>query len=346
MASLSEVIDLYLADRRARGFGAATIRSERHTLRLLLADIGNISPNRLRPQHLDIYWQKRTTWGPGSMNKARAQLSSFFGWCRIRGHMPRDLDPLAGSRKIRVPKRDRVLIPQAEFESFIEGTENPRTRIAVALGLYLFLRISETQVLRWRDLDLDAGVAQVVRLKTGTIDTLPICNELAAEIRRWRMTYAARVGQQPAAGWYVVPGHAPHGDAKGKKGHRGFYEMEPRPYLPDVRSTLSHAISDRLKEAGYYQLQEGGHTLRRSGATALYNQLTSVGHDRSIRICQAMLGHNSVQTTEIYLRLDLDRKVRNDLLAGKRMFPEVGTAQVLRLTEGSAQRGQEDAGVV
>ena len=53
-------------------------------------------------------------------------------------------------------------------------------------------------------------------------------------------------------------------------------------------------IARGLREAGYYIPYEGGHTLRRSGATALYNQLTHVGHDRAIRICQAMLGHSSV----------------------------------------------------
>jgi integrase len=138
-----------------------------------------------------------------------------------------------------------------------------------------------------------------------------------------------------------LPGLPAKGGQRGRKGIKGFVEVLERPYLPTTKANLGYAIRTILQAAGYYRPQEGGHTLRRSGATALYNQLSSVGHDRAIRICQAMLGHSSVQTTEIYLRLDLDRKVRNDLLAGKRMFPEEGTATVLRLG-GTGIDGPED----
>jgi integrase len=98
-----------------------------------------------------------------------------------------------------------------------------------------------------------------------------------------------------------------------------------------------------LLKAGYdLDKGEGGHTLRRSGATALYNELSERGHDRAIRMCQAMLGHASIQTTEVYLALNLDRKARNDLLAGKRMFSVGGPAKVLSLekaADGKANTG-------
>jgi integrase len=343
--NLSDAIDAYLAHRQSRGLSAGSIRSHRGTLRLLLADIGNIEVSRIKPQHLDAFWVKRTTWGPATRNRATHTLQAFFAWARVRGHMPRDYDPMEGTRKERVPKRSTVIIPQSEFETLIESIEDPRKRIAIALGCYLFLRVSDSQALRWQDVNFDEATIEVYRPKTRQTDTLPICNELMAELKRWKMIYAAKVGEQVQPGWYLIPGLSTHGGQIGMKGHRGFVANVERPYLPTVQANLGHAVRSVLKDAGYYQLQEGGHTLRRSGAIALYNQLTALGHDRAIRICQAMLGHSSVQTTEVYLRLDLDRKVRNDLLAGKRMFPEGGTATVIHLG-GTEVSGQEDLRVV
>lgn len=351
--NLSDAIDNYLADRRARGLAPNTIRSQKGTLRLFLADVGNIDSRRIKPQHLDAFWANRTNWGPATRNRAAHTLSAFFAWCRVRGYLPRDYDPMEGSRKERIPPRDRIIIPQSEFGNFLDKIEDPRKRIAVALGLYLFVRISETEALRWQDFHLDdvdsqtgrpRPTVEVYRIKTRTVDTLPICRELHAELKRWRLAYAAKVGEPVQPGWYVIPGLPARGGQRGKKGVKGFVEVLERPYLPTVKSNLAYAMRTVLDAAGYYKKQEGGHTLRRSGATALYNQLSSVGHDRAIRICQAMLGHSSVQTTEVYLRLDLDRKVRNDLLAGRQMFPERGTATVLTL-EGSTV-GQEDARIV
>jgi integrase len=338
---LSDCIDNYLADRRSRGLAASTIRSQKGTLKLLLADAGNIETKRLKPQHLDAFWANRHTWGPATRNRAAHTLNIFFAWCRVRGYLPRDYDPMEGSRKERVPPRDRVLIPQSEFSILLEQCEDPRKRIAVALGLYLFLRVSDAEALRWQDVNFDTATVEVYRPKTRTLDTLPICDELMAELRRWKLAYAARVGEPVQKGWFLIPGLPAKGGQRGRKGIKGFVEVLERPYLPTTKANLGYAIRTILQAAGYYRPQEGGHTLRRSGATALYNQLSSVGHDRAIRICQAMLGHSSVQTTEIYLRLDLDRKVRNDLLAGKRMFPEEGTATVLRLG-GTGIDGPED----
>lgn len=338
--NLSDAIQRYLKDREVKGVAASSIRNDRHTLQLFLADVGNVQTQNLRPQHLDLFWSRRTTWGPGTMNRGRANLSSFFKWCQVRGHLSRTTDLMEGYRKIRVPPRNRIIIPQPEFTSFLDGITSPRSRIACAIGLYLFARISETRGLRWQDLNLTAidpltgdlaPRAEVFRDKTRTLDTLPLCTELHRELKRWALVYAAEMGEPVQPGWYVVPKIQP-GTRTGVKGQKGvFATLTPAEMLPMEKAHLTHSIAKVLKDAGYYQKYEGGHTLRRSGATALYDQLSSIGHDRAIRVCQAMLGHSSIQTTEIYLRLDLDRKVRNELLAGKPMFPEQEVAGVVDL---------------
>lgn len=329
--NLSDGIRLFLADRKAKGVKANTLRNEKFMLELLLADVGNIQLTQLRPQHFDIYWSKRTTWGEGTMNLAQSNLGAFIKWCQARGYVRRDRNPLEGARKLKVAPRKRVTIPQQDFTTFLDGIEDARTRAMCAIGLYLFTRVSETGGLRWQDIDMHNGTVEVFRDKTRTIDTLPLCEELSAELRRWSLTYAAEVGRPLRPSDYVIPAlkSARTVGVPGQKG--GFKIAEEAEYLPNVRAHLTYSIKKALKGAGYYANYEGGHTLRRSGAIALYDQLTKMGHDRAIRVCQAMLGHANIRTTEIYLRLDLDRKVRNDLLAGKPMFPTEEEAAVIEI---------------
>jgi integrase len=339
--NLSDAIDAFAANRQATGVAAGTRRNELAILRRLLADVGNVQVHNLKPQHIDTFWARRTTWGAGTKNRARSTLMIFFDWCRNRNYMPKDVDPVAGSRRIKVPPRDRIIIPQSEFTTILAERRNPRERIITALGLYLFLRLSETANLRWQDFNFDTNTVEVYRQKTLTIDTLPLCVELVEELRAWRRYYAVKVGEQVQGGWFVVPGLTP-ARRRGIPGQKGFAVADEVDYVPTRKGALGDTIARILTEAGYYKPMEGGHTLRRSGAVALYNQLTDVGHDRAIRVCQAMLGHSSIQTTEVYLRLDLDRKVRNDLLAGKPMFPEAIGGEVVpleRFMDGQANTG-------
>jgi len=339
---LSDAVRAYLRDRQARGYAKGTVYNDKRVLTLLLADVGNINTARLRPQHLDTFWSLRD-WGPGTTNKARATLSGFFKWCQNRGYLPRTMNLLDGTRPMMVPTRKRIIIPQAEFSTFIEaGYKDPRTRVVLALGLYIFTRISETGGLRWQDWNENDGTIEVYRDKTSTLDTLPVCTELDRELKIWKRRYAALAGEIPTPGSFIVPNRTrPKYRGTGKS---RLEQTAAGLWLPSSRTRPDGIIKLALKQAGYYQDREGGHTLRRSGAIALYNELTRVGHDRAIRVCQAMLGHSTITTTEIYLRLDLDRKVRNDLLAGQPMFPTAGEGVVLNL--GDARHGEGDIGEI
>lgn len=335
---LSDAIDQYAADRQAKGIKRSSLRSELVVLRYLLADVGNIHVNYLTPNHMDKFWFKRSgQWGPATFNRAKTQLNTFFKWCQVRGYMPRSTELLEGLRKRKVPVTMRQVIPQSRFEELLGASANERDRAVIALGLYLFTRVSETAALQWKNIDLDNQIVGVYRIKTDTYDDLPMCEELEQELRRWRLAYAAEAGEMPQPNWYVTP---PFSGTAFTAKTEGGVQLIKRGCLVPTRShgVLARPIKLALAQLGVCDKYEGGHTLRRSGAIALYHQLSSVGHDRAIRMCQAMLGHASIQTTEIYLRLDLDRKARNDLLAGKRMFPEAKLADVVKLEAGNGQR--------
>lgn len=338
---LNEAIDQYVSDRRSKGIAASTIRNDRTTLGQLLAAIGNVQTHYIGPKQLDRFWAAYPDWSAGTWNLKRAVLMGFFEWLRKRGHMSKTHDPLDGLRKRRVPKRPLNLVPQSQFEELLAAAENPRDRALVAIGLYLFTRVSETTALRWRDFDFDGKTVAVYRYKTEDFDILPMCEELEEEMRRWKFEYGRLVGEVPRLEWYVTPRYS-RPRFKGGAGGR-LYMHEPPTLMPQHKLVnVTTAVKSVLQRLGYDAEQEGGHTLRRSGATALYHELSRVGHDRAIRMCQAMLGHKNLATTEVYLSLDLDKKARNDLLAGKRMFAADG-GQVVDL---EALDGETDAGAV
>lgn len=345
---LSDAIDGYTSDRANKGFAPSTIRSNRRILKQFLADTGNVQVSALTHRHMDVFWARHQDWAPTTFNLARTILATFFKWCQVRGYMPKTTDLMEGTRARKVPQKDRLVIPSGEWPALLDSCNDPRDRAMLAIGLYLFTRISETVNLRWRDIDFQNHTITVYRNKTQTLDVLPMCEELEHELKVWRLEYGRIVGEVPKPGWTVVPPYEV-GNWVGVAGKSGVLQRVSDPVLrvTAVQTGGTERIQLVMKRAGYdLKKGDGAHTLRRSGATALYNELSERGHDRAIRMCQAMLGHASVQTTEIYLALDLDRKARNDLLAGKPMFTgNGGRAQVVDL-EKLGRRGQEDVGAV
>lgn len=333
---LSEAIERYGADRRAKGYSAGTVRSYTGNLKLFLADVGNIHVASLTPIHLDRFWSRHPEWSDGNFNKVRGILSAFFKWCQTRSYMPRSADPMEGVRKRRIRKQDWLIIPATEWDAVLEAAEDPRDRAMVATGLYLFIRVSEMTNLRWGDVNFDRKEVSVFRKKTGQQDALPLCEELEHELRLWRLAYSEIVGELPKPGWFLLPPYTAsrfRGRADGQPIFQEATTLQPTKQLQDATARIKIV----LNAAGYKELAgEGGHTLRRSGATALYDELSERGHDKAIRLCQAMLGHASIQTTEIYLALDYERKARNDLLAGKPMFQSRPGGDVVALLDGAA----------
>ena len=87
--------------------------------------------------------------------------------------------------------------------------------------------------------------------------------------------------------------------------------------------------------------REGMHTLRRSGARALFNELVLEGYDGALRTVQSYLHHSSSTMTERYLGLAEDRHRRNKEFVGRNLYPSLAQG-VIRIGEdghGSSQDG-------
>jgi integrase len=104
---------------------------------------------------------------------------------------------------------------------------------------------------------------------------------------------------------------------------------------PENRVTHPYrAVQRALAVMGYETHKEGEHTLRRSGARALFDTLREQGYDGALMRVSSMLGHRDTRVTEHYIGLSLERTQRNAMFAGQPMFPQLeagmGTLRVVR----------------
>lgn len=333
---LSDAIDAFTAHRKAQGYAANTMRNQNTIFQSFLRERGNIYVASVEFRHLDEFFAAyEGRWSPATMNLARTHLRTFFRFCRTRGWMRRDFDPLDGTRPRTVPSVPRNRVPVEDFNRLLDATDHPRDRMVIALGLFLFLRASEIRTLRRSDVDLDHGEIRVIVHKAGgMVDLMPIAAPLRDEFVRWFDAYALLVGRPLAPDDFLIPRLVPA---------PGYYNPETRRLEaakggPIVRpgQALTHLelVAQRALEAiGHPTFREGCHTLRRSGARAWFDELADRGYDRALELVSAMLHHKQMTTTQIYLGINESRLRRDDAVKSAPMFSKMRPAEGAEVIE-------------
>ena len=329
---LSDAIDGYLEHMAAKGREPRTIKNHRQPLNRALTVWGNIYVESITPTHIDRLFAD-AGWGASTQNLYLSTLrGGFFAWCRRMRVIRRDYDPTEGWTNVKVPTTPKLWIEVEEFNDLLEACDNARDRMVCALGLFTFCRGSEISGLRIADIDFDHHSLSIYRQKTKEWDVLPMSNELERELQRWIAAYSRKMGRPVEQHWYLVPARSPlpmgYDPAVGKLQPTGV----PSKLKPTVRLGKPYDCVKRpLAAIGHSEKRNGAHTLRRSGARAWYETLRESGHDAAMRRIQAMLGHKSILVTEKYLNIQLERRERDALVAGKDMFPAMKAATIRRL---------------
>lgn len=324
---LSEAVENYARFRRTQQYSKNTLKVDAQVLTRFLTINGNIYIHHINESHVERHFEEASrTRGPASLKNDHATLSSFFKWARHTRRMPTDRDPMFGRRSPKKVEKERNRVHVSQFPALLDAAEarDPRDRALVALFLYTLCRDTEVTSLRVRDLDLNAGTLKVYVEKSRLEDVMPVCTELDEEMRRWLTHYTRHVGRlEPHH--FLVPARAVHPifhpETKKIVRHASTYKPETRlkgagrnvkPPLEDIGFPVT---DDAGRPSG-----EGAHTVRRSGARALFDRLVGEGYDGSLRIVQAMLHHKSATMTERYLGITADKRTRNDLLQGRTMY--------------------------
>lgn len=338
---LDEAIDAYLRSREGMGYAKNTVRASRQALDLLLLTVGNVHVKNLTTTHGELFVSAMLSKGfkPGTVNLYRGAVVRFIKWAQHRRMIT--TNPLATTRSLSDPKPPRRRVPAKDFPHLLDCADaHQQDRIIVALGLYLFLRASEISALDVEHVDLDAGEVKVYQPKTKRWDVMPICAELDAELRRWLAWYAddqARAGRGPLLPhWPLVPSRRVS-NLFGRYPLDGEDREKPGQMNPQSRCTQIHnKVKAALTKYGWEVTaddREGVHTLRRSGARALFDELVDSGRvrDGALRVVQAMLHHRSVVITEGYLGLEADVERRNAMFKGATMFAQPDRTNVVSI---------------
>lgn len=323
---LSDAMDDYANLRRSQDYSKRTLNNEGGILRRFLAISGNIWVHNISERHVIRYLEEASkTRQPNTLQLDHSTLSQFFDWARRSKRMSMSTDPMAFIRRPKMTKKERNRLHVGQFAHLLDtaGTDDPRNRAVIAVLLYLLIRDQEAADLRVGDVDLDGGYITVRVTKSHQEDRMPICAELDAELRLWLTKYSEAVGTL-RPNYYLLPRRKSVGLLLENNRISG-HEMV---FLPTEKvSRLGSVVRPILEKAGFpvrdhagRAAGEGAHTLRRSGARALFDRLCEEGYDHSLRIVQSMLHHASVSQTELYLGLSADRKSRDEILRGHSMF--------------------------
>jgi integrase len=330
--SLDDAITEYLSSRAAGGLAKNTLKGDRSSLMQLLKVTGNINTKSLEPRHIDRLFAEHQHNKPSARNMMLTRLRQFFRWCQARSYV--STDPTREMRNMRTQADGRLFVPVDRFDELLGAAAHPRDRIVVALGLYLFLRVSEIESLKLSDVDLDAGEMKVTVHKTGDYDVMPICQELDQELRSWLSWYAGTLSEPLDGEMFLVPSKQDFRATPGPERGRFVVGTEVvtllKPYSPISRPWK--VVQRALSALDYPTKREGGHTLRRSGARALFDSIRGTeGVDGALQQVKVMLHHKNVAMTEHYLGITPERVQRDARLKGKPMFRKSVVADVIEL---------------
>jgi integrase len=329
---LDEAIEEFLASRRARHVAANTIKSEKSMLVGFLTVTGNIYPRSIEPRHVDAWLAANQHWEPSTRRAQISRLRIFQTWLTTHKYISRGEDFLEGIHKVKVPKKRYQRVPFDQFTELLDRATAPRDRMIVATGLFLLVRASEITPMRWRD-DLGEHMA-IYRKKTGEPDDLPVGPDYREELDRWKRKLCVQMEvTKPDPSWYIHCAMM----RPSSRDEKGLYTAVDGEYPLLPQEPLRHPrmrIKVIMAQLGIEERGTGMHTLRRSGARALFEELLKdgVAKDEALLVVSSMLGHASVQQTLVYIGWETTRAMRDKVILGRRMItPEAAIGRVVEL---------------
>ncbi len=215
--------------------------------------------------------EHRRGLAPTSLQRRLSAVRGFYQWRLRNGHLA--ANPAAGVRAPKAPRRLPQVLDPDEAKALVEvPTDAPlglRDRAMLELFYSSGLRLAELCALRWRDLQLDEGLVNVLG-KGGRERIVPVGSFARRALRAWREE--SRGGEDAP----VFPG-------------RGGKPISAR------------AVQIRMRQLAQRQglfKRVHPHLLRHSFASHV---LESSGDLRGV---QELLGHADIATTQIYTHLD------------------------------------------
>lgn len=278
-------------------------------------------------KHVTSYFQELSrTCGAAAKNNALVALRMFFRFCRRRGYVNQYHDPLQDRGYFKYTPNPKYYLPAERFPELLNAGEDYHLedRAILACLLYTFGRQSDVKAIQFNRVHLGEEMIELYQPKTQRWMPRNMAPQLRVELDRWLTWYADSVGhrgslQQFTAehpSYYLVPGRQwDRSEYRARAGdwrfHPDMYYLQPERYHRNMENVVKRALSrmDIQLPGGRHSPMAGigGHTIRRSGARAMFDHLCDViGENKALVQVSEMLGHNTLKQTLTYIGRDIE----------------------------------------
>ena len=327
-----ELKSAYLQHLTLRNLSPLSIRQNEQAIRLFAAflkeqrvatvlDVDAESLERYKVELMAYRTRKGTALIPGTVRARVFIIQSWFRWLCRKGFIPHD--PIAG---VKPPRRAKKLpkgvmtveeIKQVMAQPDIRTMIGYRDRAIMEVLYSTGMRSAELVHLEVRDLDFEKKTARIRSGKGDRERYVP----LSAPCLRFLTRYIETIRPE------LAEGVRPAGNSWLKKYRTGgdilFLSLYGAALTP---SWLGQSMKCYIRQAGIDRPTSPVHGFRHSAAT----HLMSSGMD--IRYVQVMLGHASLDTSQIYAHIEpraLGERLKSchpSTRRGRRFVPFLGEA--------------------
>ncbi|EIY55025.1 hypothetical protein HMPREF1069_04950 [Bacteroides ovatus CL02T12C04] len=278
---------------REKGYSCNTIESRDSMLKVFFRhlDANCINLSDVTIRHIDAYFKSRSEDGCNRKTIAgtASVLRDFFRYAEEQSWCKKGLSTSIGTPRCYKLEDIPSYIAWDDLKKMLKN-HNQTTGVgirdhAILLLLSIYgLRCSEVRKLKLCDLDWKRETIHLTRAKGCRPQELPLVKSVGEAI----IKYLREVRQNESGSEYV-------------------FLCSRAPYRPMTNSLIYKTVRDILKPYGINTKHYGPHTLRHTCATHLVNS----GH--SMKEVSDLLGHQMLETTRIYAKVDLVnlRKVAN-----------------------------------
>lgn len=269
--NLEQIISFYKEDMEMREFSPRTIKNRMYTLRhfceFINKDIQDITVVDLKA----FLNHKKKTVKASTVNGFIDLLKGFFSWCMEEDYI--ETNPAKKLKKLRQGKRFRDPLSMEDVEKLRMGCKTDRERALVEFMLSTGMRASE--IVNVKVSDLDFYTNQLKTIGKGDKERVVLFND---KCKLYLTEYL-----------------------KNRKGESdALFCSERKPY----RSISVRGLEKIIKKISERKITDTTvfpHKIRHTFATSLFTS----GAD--LTTIQFLLGHESIATTQIYVKTSLDR---------------------------------------
>ena len=272
VAPISPLRQRMIEDMQARKLGPHSQRSHIHSCKRFAAYLKR-SPETATADDVRLFQLHLIEQGFSICNRNRIMTGVKF---LLRVTLRR-LDLINEIYHIKEPQKIPLVMSPVETKRLLAMAKNPKVHALLSLSYGCGLRAGEVVRLKVGDIDSAQGIIRVVQAKGRKDRQVMLPADILVILRAWwkvRLSFFDR--NVPLEDRYLFPGRSGHG-----------------PMTPRQLTRLFHEAADAAAIKKPVTL----HTLRHSFATHLLENGTD------IRLIQALLGHDKLDTTARYTRV-------------------------------------------